>query len=188
MKKLATTAAIVFFFLAAGPATAQTFGFGAHAGVSIPTGDYGEDVNTGFSAGLDLTYPLLMVTPGLNWYTSADVVAHSVDDEVIDTDGGFLYVPLMTGLQFEFPVGAIRPFLNAQGGLVLHKGPDIGLAEAEMGTDFGFVLGGGARIGENFYVGAKYYPLDLSFEYADTDASADADVDFLDLYVGFGVF
>ena len=185
MKKIVTTFAVAAAFAVAGPASAQTFGFGAHAGVSIPTGDYGDIASTGFSAGLDLTYPLLMVTPGLNWYTSADVVAHSVEDE-FDADGGFLYVPIMTGLQFELPVGGIRPFVNGQLGLVLHKGPD-GVVDSEMGTDFGFVLGGGARIGQNFYVGAKYYPLDVNLQY-EGDIEGEMDADFFDIFVGFGVF
>lgn len=188
MKRFVTTFAVAACFVAAGPVSAQTFGFGAHAGVSVPTGDYGDGVNMGFSAGLDLTYPLLMVTPGLNWYTSADVVAHSVDDDGLEVDGGFLYVPIMTGLQFEFPAGGIRPFVNAQGGLVLHKGPSFGPIESELGTDFGFVLGGGARFGQNFYVGAKYYPLSIDFAYEGEEGGGSADVNFFDIFVGFGVF
>lgn len=192
MKRFVTTCAVIAAFTAAGPAAAQTFGFGAHAGVSLPMGDYGDAASTGFSAGLDLTYPLLMVVPGLNWYTSADVVAHSAKEELVtfDPDGGFLYVPIMTGLLYEFPAGPVRPFVNAQGGIVLSKGPDslTPAADAELGTDFGFAVGGGARIGQNFYVGLKYYPINVSYQYADYDGEPDVDTDFLDIYVGFGVF
>lgn len=193
MKKFVTLFALVAFFVAAGPTAAQTFGFGAHAGVSIPTGDYADAASTGFSGGLDLSYPLLMVTPGLNWYTSADVIAHSAEDELVGADGGFLLVPIMTGLQFEFPAGGIRPFVNGQVGVVLHRGPDfdggvLGTAESELGTDFGFVLGGGVRLGQNFYVGAKYYPLDVSFQYENAEDEPEWDANFFDIFVGFGVF
>lgn len=204
MKRYATAMAVVGAFLVAAPAAAQTFGFGAHAGVSLPMGDYGATDNletdgfakTGFSAGLDLRYPLLMVTPGLNWYTSADVIAHSVDEDEagIEFDGGYLYVPLMTGLLFEFPAGGFSPFLNAQGGLVLHKGPSLddpflGTGESQWGTNFGFVIGGGARFGQNFYAGLKYYPLSLDPEYEESiEPQEDVETNFLDIYVGFGVF
>lgn len=185
MRKVIAACTVAFVFMAA-PASAQTFGFGAHAGVSLPTGDYGDAAKTGFSAGLDLTYPLLAVTPGLNWYTSVDVAAHSAESDAVD--GGFLFVPIMTGLKFEFPAGALRPFINGQLGLVLHQGPDVGTFESEMGTDFGFVIGGGARFGQNFYAGVKYYPLSPSFKYEGVESDEDSDVNFLDIYIGFGAF
>ena len=99
MRKSIVLATLVLF--GAAPAAAQTFGFGAHAGVSLPTGDYGDIAETGFSGGLDLAYPLMML-PGLSWYSSVDAVGHSVDEETanvdgVTTDGGFLLVPAMTG-------------------------------------------------------------------------------------------
>lgn len=184
MKKVVITAlAVGSLFGAAAPAAAQ-FGFGAHAGVSIPTGDYGDAAELGFGGGLDLVLPLAMV-PGLGWYTSADVIAHSVED----IDDGFLYAPLMTGVRFDFGAGPIGVFLNGQAGLVFHQPPDAGLlaGDGDWGSDFGFVLGGGARITDNVYAGLKYYPLNLDFEY-EGGTIEDADVSFLDIYVGFGVF
>ena len=181
MKNLIVCLIVAAF--AAVPASAQTFGFGAHAGVSLPMGDYGDFAETGFSGGLDLLYPLAMA-PGLGWYTSADVVAHSVEDE----DDGFLYVPLMTGLRYDIGAGPIGVFLNGQLGWVFHNGPDDGDEEAEWGSNFGCVLGGGARITDNFYAGIKYYPLSLDFQWEGDVEAEDVDVDFLDIYIGFGVF
>jgi opacity protein-like surface antigen len=189
MKKTLAFALLGMLFATA-PAAAQTFGFGAHAGVSIPTGDYGDLAGTGFSGGLDLWYPLTMAAPGLSWYTSADVTAHGLEG---DGDGGFLYIPLMTGLRFDIPVGTtMAAFVTGQLGLIFNRGPDldfgIGEVNAETGTNFGFNFGGGLQLTDNIYAGVKYYPLgDTDFEYEGADNPAEFDVSFLDIYVGFGV-
>lgn len=168
------------------PAAAQTFGFGAHAGVSLPTSDYGDVAETGFLGGLDLVYPLYGLAPGLGWYSSVDAIAHSWDN----IDNGALYVPIMTGLRFTIPAGPIALFATGQLGAILTRGPsnDEGL-DPELGTEFGFNFGGGLHLTENVYAGVKYYPLgDVDFGYDGTDDVLTADVSFLDIYVGFGVF
>ena len=205
MKRFATAAATVFvLFLTAGTAAAQTTGFGAHAGVSIPMGGYGEaeadnemggNAELGFSGGLDLFVPLAMVSPALSWYSSVDAIAHSVDEEAAGEvrEEGYFYVPVMTGLRFDVPIGPVGAFATGQLGVVLAQGPNYtesvgGLAygESEMNTNFGWNVGGGVQLGQNFYVGAKYYPLgDLELEYeGGTDTR---EVSFLDIYLGFGV-
>lgn len=201
MRKWIVSAALLSFFFA-GPLAAQnTFGFGAHAGVSIPTGDYGDTdlvgnadavgAELGFLGGLDLWYPLSMAAPGLSWYTSVDAIAHSIDEEGVD--GGFFYLPIMTGLRFDIPVGPVAPFVTGQLGLILNQGPSLdfgqlGEADSEMAANFGFNFGAGVQITQNIYAGLKYYPLgELGFAYEDVDEDVDLDVSFLDIYVGFGV-
>jgi opacity protein-like surface antigen len=193
MKKLITLGTVTLLLVAVVPASAQTFGFGAHAGVSIPTGDYGatDDFATdgfaelGFSGGLDLWYPLGMA-PGLSWYTSVDAIAHSVDDP--DVDGGYLYFPLMTGLRYDIPVGAVGLFVNGQVGAVLSRPPSIGDVDGDFGTDFGFNFGGGLQINQNIYAGLKYYPLgDVEFSYDEPQGAFEKSVSFFDIYLGFGV-
>jgi hypothetical protein len=188
-KTLASTA--LALMVAAAPLTAQSFGFGAHAGVSIPTGDYADGVDLGFSGGLDLWYPIGDF--GLSWYTSADAVAHNVDSDAID--GGFLYVPVMTGARFDIPAGPVSLFLTGQGGVILTKGPDyegaagapVAYAESNFGTTFGFNVGGGVQVTDHIYAGVKYYPLgDVEFDY-ENEGSIEGDVSFFDVYVGFGV-
>lgn len=178
--------ALLAFIGATAPAAAQTFGFGAHAGVSFPTGDYGDFVETGFSGGLDLWYPLSATLP-LSWYTSADAVAHSVED----SDSGFLYFPLMTGLRFDVPVGPAALFATGQLGVVFTRGPDNEVfGDAQFGAEFGYNVGGGVQLTDNVYAGVKYYPLgDIDFEYDGAGENFDntADVSFFDIYVGFGV-
>lgn len=189
MKKLIATCTIAVLSAAATPLAAQTFGFGAHAGVSIPTGDYGgtDDFETdgfakvGFLGGLDLWYPL---APTLSWYTSADAIAHSADDPGVD--GGYLYFPLMTGIRFDIPLGAASLFATGQLGAIFSKGPTISDVDGDFGTDFGFNFGAGAQVTENIYAGLKYYPLgDIEFSYG--QESFEKSVSFLDIYLGFGV-
>lgn len=187
-----TVTALVLGGLAlAAPATAQTFGFGAPAGVSLPMSDYADGVNTGFSGGLDLWYPL--GESGLSWYTSADAIAHAIDSDAVDS--GFFYVPILTGARFDVPVGRMSVFATGQAGVVVVKGPDysglaatsVGNAKAKIGTEFGFSFGGGLQITPNIQAGVKYYPLgDVEFKYEDSQTLT-GEVSFLDIYVGFGV-
>lgn len=187
-------ATLLAFGLGGTPAAAQTFGLGAHAGVSVPTSDYDDVAELGFLGGLDLWYPLGMVSPALTWYSSVDAIAHSYDHD--DADTGFFYVPVMTGLRFDIPVGPMSAFATGQLGLIATRGPSfetttgpitIG-SDAEWDTDFGFNVGGGLQLTDKLYAGVKYYPLNnLNFSYEGAEESAELDVSFLDIYVGFGV-
>lgn len=168
----------------AGPATAQStnFGLGAFAGVSLPTGDYGDVAELGFVGGLDLFYPLGM--EGLTWLTTASVSAHSIDDP--DADGGFLFIPLLTGLRYDIAAGPVGVFVNGQVGAVFNKGPENAGVDSDWGTDFGFALGAGVQATENIYAGLKYFPLgDIDFSYGDAEFAQS--VSFLEIFVGFGV-
>lgn len=181
----------------AGPAAAQStnFGLGAFAGVSLPTGDFGsadapEDgfAELGFVGGLDLFYPLGM--GGLSWLTSASVSAHSVDENGVE--GGYLFIPLITGLRYDIAAGPVGVFLTGQGGAVFNKGPDfsgtLGEANSEWSTDFGFGLGGGVQATQNIYAGVKYFPLgNVDFSYEEFTDPLAQDVSFLEIFVGFGV-
>jgi opacity protein-like surface antigen len=190
--------ATIVFFGAAAPAAAQTFGFGAHAGVSIPTGDYAgtDDITSdgfaelGFSGGLDLWYPLTSFAPGLSWYTSADAIAHSVDDSefIEEVDGGYLYFPLMTGLRFDIPLGTVGVFATGQVGAIFARPPSDDVVDGEFSTELGFSFGGGVQVTDNVYAGLKYYPLgDVDFSYEGMDEPFEQSVSFLDIYLGFGV-
>ena len=199
MKKLTALGALVVFLLSAAPAAAQTFGFGAHGGLSFPVGDYGSTNATdagaaemGFSGGLDLWFPLMMV-PGLSWYTSVDAIAHSTDEAAggLGEDAGYLFFPLMTGVQFDIPAGPLGLYVTGQLGAIFARPPtaDLGAGEVdgEFSTEFGFSLGAGAQFTDLIYGGLKYYPLgdvDWSWEGGGTITRP---VSFLDLYVGIGV-
>lgn len=194
MRKFVVLAALLTFGAGASPAAAQTFGFGAHAGVSLPMGDYSEGTDLGFLGGLDLVYPLTMLGGGLGWYSSVDAIAHGVDDD--DVDSGYFFVPVMTGLRLAVPAGPVSAFLTGQVGAIFSKAPSIEVpgsedVDSKIGTTFGFNIGGGVHVTDNVYAGVKYYPLgDVEFEYEEAGVTlgGETDVSFLDVYVGFGVF
>ena len=198
MKKLlALTTALVLF--AAAPAAAQ-LGIGAHAGISVPLGDYGAtDANDGgfaelgFSGGVDLWMPLMMV-PGLSWYTSLDAIAHSTDDAApgVATDDGYLYFPIMTGLRFDIPAAPLGLFVTGQVGAVLARPPgaDFGSGEVDgdITTKFGFSLGAGVQLAPFVYGGLKFYPMgDVDWSWDDDAVTETRSVSFFDVYVGIGV-
>jgi hypothetical protein len=166
------------------PADAQSYGFGAHAGASLPTGDYSGAADMGFSGGLDLLVPLGFMPPSLSWYSSVDAVGHSAAHEGVS--GGFLHVPLLTGVRLDVgPFGPIRPFATGQLGLSFTNGPDTGVDDTGTNTVFAFGLGGGLQLTENAYAGVKWFNLgDIDFGGATVGNRAPS---FVDLYLGFGV-
>lgn len=198
MKKMIALATIALFFAGAVPAAAQ-IGFGAHAGLSVPVGDYGDTeaidagfAEMGFSGGLDLWVPLVAV-PGLSWYTSVDAIAHSTDDVAgFDLDGGYQYYPLLTGARFDIPAGTIGLFATGQVGIVFARPPAVDFGEGQLDSDlttkFGFSLGGGVQVTDNIYAGLKYYPMgDVDWSWEDEAEAETLPVSFFDIYVGFGV-
>ncbi len=183
MRALATLALTLGFLAGGAPSAAQTFGFGAHAGVSIPTGDYSDLADVGFSGGLDFRLPLAMVTPALSWYSSIDAVGHSASAEAIG--GGFLTVPLLTGVRFDLgTLGMIRPFGTGQLGLAFIRSPEVGAVDAATNTEFAFALGGGLQLTDNLYAGLRWFNLgSVDFEPPELGSPS---VSFLDIYLGFG--
>lgn len=183
MRTLATAIMTAALLAWSGPAAAQTFGFGAHAGVSVPTGNFSNVADLGFSGGLDFTLPLSAVAPALSWYTSADVAGHSASADNID--GGFLSIPVLTGARVDLPLGMVRPFATGQLGVAFVRGPSIGAASASTETGFAYALGGGLQLTDNIYAGAKWFNLgDVDFSPAVPGASS---VSYVDVFVGFGV-
>jgi opacity protein-like surface antigen len=186
MRSVATIVLAGALVCAGGPAAAQTFGFGARAGVSVPTGSYSDQADLGFNGGLDLTLPLVAIAPSLSWYTSVDATAHSAS--LTDADGGYLFFPIMTGLRLDLGgMGAIRPFLNGQVGMVVARGPGLDNQSTQTGTEFGFTLGGGLQLTQNLYAGARWFNMGtVDFGY-DPGPDLSHSVSFLDVYLGFGV-
>lgn len=190
MRKLTVLTAVLSLLVAV-PATAQqTFGFGVHAGVSVPTGDYGDGTGVGFTGGVDLFYPI--GTGSLNWLTSVSATAHGLDeDDPSDFDGGFLLFPVMTGVRYDIPAGGLSAYVQGQLGAVFARGPEQSGSDSDFSTNFGWNVGGGLQFTENVYAGVRYFPLgDVDFEYdiADVaDATVTADISYLDVFVGFAV-
>lgn len=206
MHKVCSIAAAALLFAFGFTATAHAqVGFGAHAGISIPVSDYGSSEETGdagfaelgFTGGLDLWVPLGSVARGLSWYSSVEATAHNIDEDELggSAEGGYLLLPLMTGLRFDLPIGPASAFVTGQAGVVFVRGPEATfdgpeLIEGDWSTDFGFNVGAGAQITDNIYAGVKYYPLgdvELQYESGGTEIRPEIPISYVDIYVGFGV-
>lgn len=155
-------------------------GGGVAGGISIPTGDYGDD--SGNDAGLaTIGFTVLArmqigipTVPGLAWTASAGVTSHGVDDALADglvdlggedvEVGRYLGIPLMTGLKFSVPINeAASVYGTGEMGIFLAKGPTIEAsgeeAEYRWASKFGFALGGGIQLSRRFGLGFRYVPL-----------------------------
>lgn len=150
--------------------------FGIFGGVSIPTGDFGEDksfnldtgkgdgfATVGFGGGLELLYPI--GTPGLNWHTTAGFLYNGFDDKellnYIDdeeaevTAGNYFIIPVITGLSYQAPLSAdLDALLIGQLGLSFIKKTTMELyypvtdysLEVEFGMATSFTFGVGAGL------------------------------------------
>ena len=163
--------------VAAAPAQAQNAAdaravrFGVQAGLSMPTGDFGDGANMGFLVGgtLDLRPAALPV------YFRADLAYQrwGLDDEAfggLDVDGNASQISLAGNVVFPFPTeGMARPYVL--GGLGIYRSTIsaefLGEEQDESETDLGFQLGGGVQFrlsGFDTYIEARYHDVaDASF-------------------------
>lgn len=150
--------------------------FGIFGGVSIPTGDFGEDksfnletgrgdgfATVGFGGGIELLYSVGV--PGLNWHTTAGFLYNGFDDtelkNYIDNDdvevtaGNYFIIPVITGLSYEAPLSpTLDALIVGQLGLSFIKKttmelyyPEIDYSlEAEFGMATSFSFGVGAGL------------------------------------------
>lgn len=165
--------------VAAAPAQAQNADdaravrFGVQAGLSLPTGDFGDAANMGFLVGgtMDLRPASLPV------YFRADLAyqrwgLESVDFEGFDIDGNASQISLAGNVVLPFPTeGMARPYIL--GGLGFYRTTlnlEIeGVEDDESETDLGFQFGGGVQFrlsGFDTYLEARYHDVG-----GDTDAS-----------------
>ena len=146
----------------AGGAQAQTaptspLSLEVRAGAAVPTGDFGDIAETGFTVGGDLGF---MFTPMLSAYIGGTYSSFAVDDEfqeLIEALSGGQIDDLSynlyggdAGLKASFPTATgFTPFLR--GGVVYYTaelgGDDLG-EDAEEDNDFelGFEVGGGLSV------------------------------------------
>ncbi len=124
------------------------------AGAAIPTGDFGDIAETGFTVGGDLAF---MFTPVLSAYVGGSYSSFGASDEfqeaIEELTGGQLddisynLYGLDAGLKATFAAGGFTPYLR--GGLVYYTaelggGDDLGEdVEDENDYEAGFEVGGG---------------------------------------------
>lgn len=188
MKTLLALLLSVFLFFNLNVSAQDDFSFGAHALLSIPVGDFGDDsgegagfAKTGFGIGADFTLPI--GAPGLGWTSSLSFIINPQDknaikDLLIDAMGmpedasistkSTLNIPILTGLKYQTEVandielyGAFLFGLN-----FIKPGEWKGTVEGESGsiefdsaTSLGFAIAGGVIFNEHLNAGFKYFGL-----------------------------
>jgi opacity protein-like surface antigen len=141
MKKTIIAFAVVASFAAAG-AQAQTtqFSIEPRAGLSIPTGDLGEDVEVGLALSGDVIFqatPQLAIYAGYNHNTYAFKDTDEADAQIKGFDAG---------VRFSFaPMSGFTPFVK--GGVLYQKAAISGDGGSLSGdSEVGFQVGGGVEV------------------------------------------
>ena len=132
-----------------------------HGGISFPSGDFSDAVNSGFGLGASIGYGV-----GRSTIISGGVAYHRFGEEF--ADGHVKIVPVTANIDYGFASsGRVRPWIS--GGLGLYHlsetvfvSPTVEATDSE--SDFGFNLGFGIAMptsGRSAWgVGLKYHHID----------------------------
>lgn len=158
MKGLMKGAAIaaVALALGTGAAQAQIAQFGVGGGVSIPTGDAGDALNTGFHGGahVRLSPPALPVAfqiDGLFQRFGTD--ADDVNFQSLSVTGDVVWTLPSA------PATPVKPYLLGGVGLYNYKftGDGVPAGFDESTTDFGINVGAGFNFGKKLFAEARFH-------------------------------
>jgi hypothetical protein len=200
MTRHAITMAALGLLLCAGTASAQSVEVGAYLGGAPTAGEFagktgpaGGGALFGYTGGFDVVVRFETLPGPLSWYSSVGAVTHNIaairerTGHVVS--GRWLFIPVMTGLRADLSAEAPGPFITAQGGLVLSKAPRLfypfgaGEESPQLGTTFGFNVGGGFQLTDRLALGVKYHPLgSMEFEYQNANDVLKQDVSFYEVY------
>ncbi len=145
-----------------------------YAGISSPTGDFGDDdgddaggATLGFSVTGEYTVPF--GTEGLGWVSSVSIIVNGVDEPENFEAGYWINVPVMTGLKYQTEASATLDVYGlGQVGLNLNKAPnftrtygDGSQAETsfDIATSFSFGVGAGVIFNDQINVSLRYLAL-----------------------------
>lgn len=203
MKRYIPLVAVLTTFAWAGTldaqASAQELAIGLHAGLSTPTGVYGDDFGSeaagarpGFSLGVDAFYPLPL-TDRLDWFSSVSLIRNGTEGSQDRTgsfvNGSFTLVPVMTGVRLD--LGAVpNLFVSGQGGVLFVRGPEdfypYGFpGSPSIGVQLGYNVGLGFQASDVLSVSARYFPLGtIDFDYDESDSPLQQEVNVLDIQIG----
>jgi opacity protein-like surface antigen len=145
----------------------RAFTFGVSAGLSIPTGDAGDVVKTGFNAGAHLAFKPAMLPFGVrvegqfNQFGLKSIVE---DDETFEPDGNYRIISGTVNGVFGVPAASssFRPYVIGGVGMYNQKFTFDILGEEFSESETKFGLNGGAGIefglsGLSTFVEARYH-------------------------------
>jgi opacity protein-like surface antigen len=136
----------------------RPFSFGIAAGASMPTGDAGDLLNTGFNIGATLGFQPALLPVGVR----IDALYNSFDASD-DGDGGLDVISATANAVVNIPMAAmpmVSPYLI--GGLGLYSADSEG--DEDRQNEFGWNVGGGLRFnlaGFGTFIEARYNSFSL---------------------------
>lgn len=192
---LLTAAAIV----AASPASAQDaaavrpFTFGVSGGVSLPMGDFGDGVKTGFNAGAHLAFKPAMLPFGVRvegQFNRFDIKAFD-DDIDLDVDGNAQIISGTVNGVFGVPAAssAFRPYVIGGVGVYNERvsGSAFGIDVSDSQTKFGLNGGVGIEFGLSglaTFIEARYH---LIFDAEDDEETGASGSNTTYIPISFGI-
>ncbi len=145
--------AVVALALAAGSADAQVK-FGLGGGVTFPSGDALEGVNTGFHG----TALLRISPPAMPIAFQIDGSYHRFGSDVDDL--GFQVIDITGNVVYQFasaPATPVKPYLIGGVGYYSSKPTGDAAPDVDSSNDFGINLGAGMDLGKNFFAEARFH-------------------------------
>jgi opacity protein-like surface antigen len=144
--------------LAASASAQAPVAFGVKLGATMPLGDFGDAVGTGWHGGVVLGFTPSMVPFGVR--LEGDYHSFSFEDEVADGDFTIMDVILNGVWGFAMPDSPMQPYAIGGIGFYRTKADIEGLDDEESSTDFGINVGGGVRFalsGFSAFVEARWH-------------------------------
>lgn len=163
-RTLGVIAGLTLAAAAAAPAAAQSAAdvrpvrFGVQAGLSLPTGDDNEGVNTGFNVGGLLDFKPAALPFGIR--VNADYHRFGIED----VDNKLSILAVTGAAKYDFATAtSMAPYILGGVGMYRSSVSDCDACDAE--TDFGFNVGGGLNFNLGTlgtFVEARYHVVDGS--------------------------
>ena len=140
-----------------------------HTGLSMPSGDFDNAVNTGWGIGGGIGYGI-----GRNTMLSGDIAFHHFGAEF--TDGHVNIVPITASVDYGFNThGRVRPWISGGLGVyslsetVFEPGVgDVSDSEADFGFNLGFGVAGPLNPDTSWGAGFKFHHI-VGSSFPDTD-------------------
>lgn len=212
MKKAISILSILTFVIISMPnnTMAQAESFTVYGGISIPTGDFGDDngarddgfANVGFNLNGEYV-SFFEDTPELGWVSSLGININGGDQDlrsgIQDVDiGSWINIPLLTGVRYQHNLDNGNPiYAQAKIGINFSKAPKIELNQVgnelttNLATSFGLALGGGIIVNDKINLSLRYLGLgEPELEYESDDGGSvqfEKPISILQLTAGFKI-
>jgi len=148
-RRVLSVSAVVLVLALAAPITAQAQSIFVLAGISSPTGDFGDYAKVGWLAAAGVTYPVGDAGMWVGVEGSYGVNKH--DEDVLGVEAGDKtnLIGVMAILGYDFATeGSVQPYVWGGGGLQVHQfRSEASPSFNESSSKFGYQFGAGVSFG-----------------------------------------